>query len=569
MCTHAREDKGRVVVAYREDYVEAVSPTVENDFRFVPDWLTKQAVTRPNQTAIVHEDGTLSYAELFRTALSVSAKLTALGVHGGCRVALLARHGLTFAKVVHGVIQAGAILVPLNTRLTPYELGWQLNNVDASLVVTDDSYASLAQAALQEAKAQRENTDIENGSVKREFVHNPFLWVFEEQDLHAHDEPLNDQSSSNDQSSPSANPAAAGETVDTWTRHIIYLDAVHAIVHTSGTTGDPKGVQITYGNHFWSATSSALQLGLDQNERWLVPMPLFHVGGLAVLMRSLIYGTTAVLYDTFDAKTVNDALSDSNITLISVVPTMLQRMLADEYRRPPGKQLRCILLGGSGASETLLRRCQEQGLPVAQSYGLTEANSQVATLRPADALSKLGSSGQPLFPCIVRVINDDGIETAVREPGEIWVHSPTVTPGYWKRPDANEQVFVDGWLRTGDIGYLDEQGYLYVLDRRRDLIVSGGENIYPAEVEKALQAHEGVLEAGVVAVSDAEWGHVPCAFVVLHEGARVSAAELEVYCRERIAGYKVPRYWRFVDKLPRNASGKLLRRQLTKWLNEQ
>ncbi|QSO53210.1 o-succinylbenzoate--CoA ligase [Alicyclobacillus curvatus] len=579
-------------MAYKESYVEAVgdnapgtvSDKVDRHLRCVPDWLTKQAMTRPNQLALEHNDGTLTYSELLRAASSVSAKLSARGIRRGDRVALLARHGLTFAMVVHGVIQVGAVLVPLNTRLTPHELGWQLNNVDASLVVADESHTSLAEAAIVAANEQRQDDEASRRQEIHELTHNSLLWVFAEHDLHPRDGQAHgveneellghgvqraDESLLEYGEGPASLARATRRHATDLTQGVIELDAIHAIVHTSGTTGDPKGVQITYGNHFWSATSSALQLGLDVHERWLVPMPLFHVGGLSVLMRSLIYGTTAVLYDTFDERLVNDALSDSQITLISVVPTMLQRMLADEHRREPGKQLRCILLGGSGASEALLRRCQEQGLPVAQSYGLTEANSQVATLRPTDALSKLGSSGQPLFPCIVRIVSDDGFERGPKESGEIWVHSPTVTPGYWRRPDANAKTFVDGWLRTGDIGYVDEGGYLYVLDRRRDLIVSGGENIYPAEVENALQAYEGVLEAGVVAVSDAQWGHVPCAFVVLHEGKQVSVEELEAHCRQRIAGYKVPKHWRFVDKLPRNASGKLLRRQLSEWLKEQ
>ncbi|WP_083486181.1 o-succinylbenzoate--CoA ligase [Alicyclobacillus ferrooxydans] len=499
---------------------------------WVPNWLQRQALTRPHASALVHVDGTLTYEELFALARRFAKRIAEAGVTHGDRVGVLARHGLIYAVAVHAVMQAGGILVPLNTRLTAGEISWQLNNVGAKLLICDPANEELAASADGQ---QRQGA---------------LLWTVELSDI---------------RSTLTARDFGALMTLSEVKS--FRLADVHAIVHTSGTTGNPKGVQITYQNHYWSATSSALQLGLDQNERWLVPMPLFHVGGLAVLMRSLIYGTTAVLYDNFDAQTVNDALSDDDITLVSVVPTMLYRMLADERRRPPSQRLRCILLGGSGASEWLLRRCQEEGLPVAQSYGLSEANSQVATLRPDDALRKIGSSGQPLFASDVRIVDDNGdVPAGVR--GEIWVHSLTVTPGYWNRPDANAETFVDGWLRTGDIGYLDEEGYLYVLDRRKDLIVSGGENVYPVEVERAIELHEAVLEAGVIPVPDDEWGQVPGAYVVIQPGYDTSFEQLEAFCRTKIAGYKIPKRWWFVTSLPRNASGKLLRRQLVQWLNE-
>ncbi|MCL6592760.1 MAG: o-succinylbenzoate--CoA ligase, partial [Alicyclobacillus sp.] len=315
------------------------------------------------------------------------------------------------------------------------------------------------------------------------------------------------------------------------------------------------------------ALASALQLGVLPSDQWLVPLPLFHVGGMSVLWRSLIYGTTAVAHEGFDSAAVNAALDNGDIHLVSVVPTMLQRMLA-ERQHPYPSALRCVLLGGSYAPRPLLELCQALRVPVAQTYGLTEAASQVCTLLPADGLRKLGSAGKPLLPTEVR-IDVGGREAAPGEVGEIWVRGPTVTPGYWQRPEATAQALADGWLHTGDLGYLDEEGYLFVLDRRADLIVSGGENIYPAEVENALAAHPGVAEAAVVGMPDPEWGQVPVAFVVPAPGWSGSPQEVLSFLAGRLARYKLPKRILTVPELPRNASGKLLRRALREWLQQQ
>jgi O-succinylbenzoic acid--CoA ligase len=319
---------------------------------------------------------------------------------------------------------------------------------------------------------------------------------------------------------------------------------------------------LTYGNHLWSANASALNLGLRPDDRWLACLPLFHVGGLSILLRSVIYGTTAVVHTGFDAARVNAAIDDEGITLVSVVANMLQRMLDAHGDRPFPASLRCVLLGGGPAPEPLLRRCAAIGVPVVQTYGLTETASQVVTLAPDDALRKLGSAGKPLYGAELRIVAENGAECPAGEAGEIAVRGPNVTPGYLNRPEETAAALRDGWLHTGDHGYLDEEGYLYVLDRRDDLIVSGGENVYPAEVEAALQSHPDVLEAGVYGVEDEKWGRVPVAVVVLRAGARVDEPALLACCRERLAGYKLPRRIEFADALPRNVAGKLLRNRL-------
>ncbi|MCY0876804.1 MAG: o-succinylbenzoate--CoA ligase, partial [Firmicutes bacterium] len=344
----------------------------------------------------------------------------------------------------------------------------------------------------------------------------------------------------------------------------IELERVQSLMYTSGTTGKPKGAMITYGNHFYGATASAFGLGLDKKDVWFTAMPLFHVGGQAVLMRSLLYGTTALIHDRFDPVAVLDALEEHGVTLLSVVSVMLADLLRERGQTPWPTSVRCILLGGGPAPEPLLARAAAVGLAVSQSYGLTESNSQAVTLLPQDAFRKLGSAGKPLLCTALRIVHD-GVEQPAMEPGEIVLRGPTLVSSYWRREEATAAAFKDGWLHTGDLGYLDGDGYLYVLDRRSDLIVSGGENVYPAELEAVLLEHEDVLEAGVTGLPDERFGQRPVAVVRLREGAQVSSEQLIGFCRGKLAGYKTPTHIAFASSLPRNAAGKLLRRELGAW----
>jgi o-succinylbenzoate---CoA ligase len=279
-------------------------------------------------------------------------------------------------------------------------------------------------------------------------------------------------------------------------------------------------------------------------------------------VRAAIYGIPVVLHSAFDPVAVNRAIDEDGVTIISVVSIMLQRMLDARGDRPYPATLRCVLLGGGPAPQPLLEACAVRGVPVVQTYGLTETASQVATLAPADALRKLGSAGQPLLPTELRIAS-----AGAGDIGEILVRGPTVMRGYINRPEETALALRDGWLHTGDLGYLDSEGYLYVVSRRHDLIISGGENIYPTEVESVLSAHPAVEEAAVVGVLDARWGQVPAAAVKLRDGMTASEAELIDFCRDRLAGYKAPKLVRFAATLPRNAAGKLLRDEIKQFFS--
>jgi O-succinylbenzoic acid--CoA ligase len=320
---------------------------------------------------------------------------------------------------------------------------------------------------------------------------------------------------------------------------------------------------------WWNALGSALNLGHSPDDRWLACLPLYHIGGLSILMRSVIYGISVMVHEKFDPIMINRSILEDNITLISVVAVMLQRMLADLDVNAGGARypatLRCVLLGGGPAPYPLLEACVLRDIPVVQTYGLTESCSQAVTLSPADALRKLGSVGRPLPPVQLRIMHDNR-QASPGEPGEIFLQGPTITPGYVDRPEATAQAFQDGWFATGDIGYLDKDGYLFVLDRRADLIISGGENVYPAEIESVLQSHPAVKEAGVCGQPDPQWGRVPVAFVVLNAGSMLSAEELLEYTTQKLARYKQPRAIYLAEQLPHTSSGKLLRRELPRLL---
>ena len=449
----------------------------------LPDWLHQRAQSTPERVALEADGLSCTFAELDARVDRAANLLHLRGMAAGDHVGMLAPNSPAYVLAVHALMRLGAVLVPLNTRLSAAEIDWQQKDAELRHLLDADSVQA--------------------------------LW--------------------------DAPPAPAAEP------RLFDMDAPHSIIYTSGTTGRPKGAVLTYGNHWWSAIASALNLGLHADDCWLVCLPLFHVGGLSIVFKGVLYGMRALVEPRFDAARVNAAIESRGVTMVSVVSAMLERMLDDRQGRRYPPTLRCVLLGGGPAPLPLLERALALGAPVVQTYGLTETASQVVTLAPEDARRKVGSAGKPLLGTRLRITAD----------GEICVLGPSVSPGYLHHAPR------DGWLQTGDLGYLDEEGYLYVLDRRDDLIVSGGENVYPAEVESALLSHPSVTQAGVFSLPDPDWGRVPAAAVVLAPGANVSAEDLRAFCRTRLAAYKVPREIVFRADLPRTASGKLLRRALS------
>jgi O-succinylbenzoic acid--CoA ligase len=342
-------------------------------------------------------------------------------------------------------------------------------------------------------------------------------------------------------------PLAGGS--ETWDGEAMHdLDAVCAVIHTSGTTAKARPVELSYGNFLWSALGSSVALGVDPRERWLCALPLSHVGGLSILLRSTIYATTAVIHERFDTDKVLQALREQDITLVSLVSTTLARLLDAGLREPPA--LRCALTGGGPVPAALVARAHEAGVPVLETYGLTECCSQAATAPLTPGTPQLGA-GVPLFCTRVEIAKD----------GEILLSGPTL---------ARSAIEPDGRLHSGDLGRIDESGFLHVSGRKADTIISGGENVAPSEVEAVLEAFPGVLEAAVLGRPDPRWGEAVSAIVVVAPQADQEQGEagveedaLRAHCAARLAPFKVPKRVQIVSEpLPRTASGKLLRREL-------
>jgi O-succinylbenzoic acid--CoA ligase len=449
----------------------------------VEGWLARAAAVRPAHVAVETPAASLTYAELHAAADAGAAELAARGLGPGDRAAIALPAGLDFTVALHACMSLGAVAVPVDLRLAAPER---------------ERIAAGAAAVVAEP-LQRE---------------------------------------------PAPGAASAGAPARHAGGHGFTHDLARTalIVHTSGTAAAPRPVELTYGNLLWSALGSGVALGVDGREKWLCTLPLSHVGGLSILVRSAIYATTAVVHESFQVDRALDALSGGEITLVSLVATTLARLLDAGLCQP--SSLRCALTGGGPVPTALRERALAAGVPVSLTYGLTEVCSQATTL-PAAAVTQPGhTAGPPLFCTRVRIAQD----------GEILLSGPTVAP--------SAQLH-EGWLATGDLGELDERGWLRVVGRKADTIVSGGENVAPAEVEAALESHPDVREAAVLGREHEQWGEAVVAIVVAQPGRSPSESELRSHLAGTLAPYKVPKQIELVaGPLPRTGSGKLLRRML-------
>jgi O-succinylbenzoic acid--CoA ligase len=489
-------------------------------------WLAVRASRSPDEHAIELGDQTICYADLGHRVEVVVKRLAELGVQRGDVVAIHLPNGIPIVVLIHAGFIGDFVVLPINTRLTAKEIEFQLLDSGTRFLIH----------AHDDVEAER----IELGGRVERIRIREVDDILQLVSANGHRPPV-----------PGSKPIVSH------TRFA--LRGPRFILYTSGTTGKPKGVVLSAENFLSSARGSAALLGSAETDRWLLCLPIFHVGGLSILLRSVLAGSSVVLHQQFSPEAVNADLDARGVTGISVVGTMLKRILDTRTNSDPPSSLQCVLLGGGPAPGSLLRAAQVAGFPVAPTYGLTEAASQVATRLPSDSVD---SGLRPLRGTEIEIQDEAGRTLPNDRPGEICVRGDTVTKGYWNQPVATREVLHDGWFHTGDIGSVDRDGRLFVHDRRSDLIVSGGENIYPAEVESVLLEHPAIAEAGVAGRADGTFGARPVAWLVATDEDVPDSRALIAHCRSKLAGYKCPVEFFWVRALPRTATGKLLRRKL-------
>jgi long-chain acyl-CoA synthetase len=478
-----------------------------------------------DRVAVIDAERTIAYEELADRCSRLAAGLAALGVHRGDRVALLSANGHRYLEAFFGLPAAGMVLVPLNTRLAPAELVHIVQHSGVRVLISDRDPGELAEmvehviliADGYEALLEGANLELSNSRTGADV-------------------------SPND---------------------------VAALFYTGGTTGAPKGVMLTHANLVANAFNKMLACSLESDDVFLGVPAMFHVAGIAPLTGLTWLGGRTVTAPMFDPALCLDLIERHRVTLFLPVPTMLASLVAEQRVRPRDvSSLRLLGHAGSPIAQELVRQAHEvfPDIELAQFYGATETSSVVTRLRHEETTigtDLAGSCGQPAVGVAVRTVRPDGTDCETGEVGEVLARSNAVTVGYWANPAATTDALRDGWYHTGDLGYLNDRRYLFVVDRAKDMIVSGGENVYSVEVEDALYRHACVAEAAVIGVPDERWGEAVHAIVVLHPGMTTTGEALRVHCREWIAGYKVPKVIEISEEpLPKSGPGKILKRML-------
>jgi len=493
------------------------------------NWMMQRARRTPERKALIFEGRTWTYAELMQDIDRLAGLLRKLGVEKGTRVAFLGLNQPAFLIGMFATARLGGVFVPLNFRLTGPELSMIVNDCGAQTVIADEQHRALIDGIRGEL-----------GDVKN------FLTLGAADGWQSLDQP--------------ADPIAEGVRVES--------DDPAIIMYTSGTTGRSKGAVLTHGNLWWNNINAIFNLDILQDDISLVMAPLFHIGGLNVTtLITFQKGGTVVLYRMFDPGEALKAMTTFRVTTMFGVPAMFQFMAQHpDFAKADLSSVRMLVCGGAPCPLPLLETYAKRGISVQQGYGLTETAPMVTFLSPEFANSKIGSSGRtPLFVDVRLVDNEGRVVTEPDARGEVQVRGPNVTPGYWKLPEATAgAIDSEGWFRTGDVAYADAEGFIYICDRVKDMIISGGENVYPAEVESVLFRHPSVAEVAVVGLPDPKWGETVAAIVALKPDAKLDLEELRDFAGKELARYKLPRRLEVMNVLPRNATGKVLKFELRK-----
>ncbi|UXR65487.1 long-chain fatty acid--CoA ligase [Bdellovibrio bacteriovorus] len=490
------------------------------------DWLKRWNLYSPQNIAI--QDGDtgreFSYARLFELA-NKGARLfkQQFQIGKGDRVAVLATNELEYVFLFFALQRLGAIMVPINFRLTQREVRHILTDSAPKLVVLQENLNSLLEGLSSDEVPQKLFLQGANSFASAlEATHDPAEVVF----------------------TPVENDPVM-------------------ILYTSGTTGNPKGAVLTYRMLFWNSINTTLRLNISQTDCTVIFLPFFHTGGWNVLTTPFIHrGAKVVFLKKFDADQILRLSEEQKATLLFGVPTTMDMMAqSPRFSSTDLSRIRYAIVGGEPMPLELIKTWDKKGVPIRQGYGLTEFGPNVFSLNEEDALRKIGSIGFPNFYIDAKVVDNDGSELGSNQVGELVLRGPMIMQGYWKNEKATQETIKDGWLHTGDLVRRDEEGYFYVVGRKKDMFISGGENVYPPEVEQILRSHPSVMEAAVIGVPDNKWGEVGKAFIV-RQTSDLTADELLNHCAKNLAKFKIPKHFVFLAALPKGDSGKILKRQL-------
>lgn len=492
-------------------------------------FLAKRARLNPNMLGLIYEGRQITYREWNERANRAANAFLGLGVKPGDRVGLLLMNSPEFLECFFGLAKIGAISVPLNWRLAPPEISYVANNAGIRALVYGTEFASTVGAIRNELPVG------DYIAVGAEAPAGDFTYAAFTENADAKEPPVQ----------------AAG-------------DDPLVIYFTAGTTGRSKGVVLTHNNLFYDSCTVSFSLDWHQGDRVLVAMPLFHIGALIYVVIDTHVGATTVLMKAFDPVGFLQTIQNYQVNSFLAVPAMLNFMRqVPNFNEIDLSSVRWALCGGDAVPVPLIQVWAQRGIACQQVYGLTECTGGAAVLGPERALEKVGSTGLPMFHTDIRVVDDEGNDTAPGVVGEVTIRGPHVMREYWNNPQATVETIRDGWLHTGDLGKLDEEGYLYIVDRKKDMIISGGENIYPAEIESVLMSMPQLAEVGVIGVPDPTWNEVVCVVARLKEGQSLTLDDVVAYCTGKLGKYKIPKRLIITDQpLPRNPTGKLLKRVL-------
>jgi fatty-acyl-CoA synthase len=494
----------------------------------IGSWLTKRALLTPDKEAVVEGERRLNYQQLNRRVNRLASALQASGLLLGDRISILSYNCIEFVEVIMAAAKLGLILVPLNWRLTPAELAFNLNDSGAETLFFDADLVELANG-------------VKGTTPLKRFI------VFGKKQIsqaQAYESLLSEQSESEPETKP-----------------VPHLDTPHIIMYTAGTTGKPKGAILSQGASFWNVLNLNAALDFTSGDRDLLVLPMFHIGGIGLFTLPMLYdGGTVVIQRTFDPIKTLALLQDEKITLFFGVPAIFLALIQHpQFDASAFKNVRLVMSGGAPLPVSLVKQYHEAGIVLQQGFGMSEAAPSISTLAKELALKKAGSIGRALMHLEARIVDDHMSIVPTGDVGELVIRGPNLLQGYWNRPEATEEAFAGGWFHTGDLARMDADGELYIVERKKDMFISGGENVYPAEVEDTIFELTQVAEAAVFGIEDEKWGEVGRAVVALKEGQHLTAEKVFDHLKGRLAKYKIPKSVVFVNQLPRNAAGKVLK----------